>query len=524
MPCILKNKQQLPVVVLAVVFSALLLPLRQQRGEALPAARVAQTGPIIDNRILGPFGSEHPTSYCADWSATWGEKCWHYDEASSPCQIVNGRSSCPAIDYNVGAGQTAGVSAYFRDYVYAGALSYKISAVNPTVQGRSGCSYVKVQLVPHDEPFNVIAEEHYLHVDPSPSLPATGRLMDLPAGPSYLPLGTVSASQDTTHCGCPDINGSCDWDGAHVHQSGDATRPIMYHNSPLPVVPADQYSACPPAPGNYCVNSGGQQQNYEAQNWWVHAATGSLTYLMDANADGSVNSTDTLCILRYVAGLDLSGACDHSKLAAHGDTNGNGQISAVDALCVLRYAVDFAGTYNCPQAQTGQRSYTATRAMPVVQATPSPVRPARTRAGSPKPATAVTPMDSSYLQFSLTPGSANLSYGQTATFTIQANIPAGVTLGAWTIDVSFWAPYTTATSCYSSLSACNWSFDSQDVRFANSSTSGLSGSVTPGTVTLDDTDVPGWQDPVFVLIRELADPTGNPLAGGGGLGSWINTQ
>ncbi|MGI8549342.1 MAG: hypothetical protein ACR2PL_00895 [Dehalococcoidia bacterium] len=259
-------------------------------------------------------------------------------------------------------------------------------------------------------------------------------------------------------------------------------------------------------------------------------------YGYDANGDGLQNGVDALCILRNVAGLSGTSVCPQQfpfHPDSRDDTNDDGLVGAVDALCAMRFTAGLPGTYYCPIFQNGIRvsgggyamagGAPATTSAVAAQATPPPVGPARVRIGSPQPAAAVTPMDSSYLQFSLTPGSVYLSYGQTATFTLQVTIPAGMSLGAWTIDVGFWAPYTTATSCYSSLSACNWSFDSQDVRFANASTSGLSGTVTLGTVTLEDTDVAGYMDPVFVQIRDLADPSGNPLSGGGG-SSWINTQ
>jgi photosystem II stability/assembly factor-like uncharacterized protein len=71
----------------------------------------------------------------------------------------------------------------------------------------------------------------------------------------------------------------------------------------------------------------------------------------DVNGDGTVDATDALCILRFVASLSLTGAC---PLTPSGPTDpvwnidGAAQIDATDALCVLRHVAALPGTLACP--------------------------------------------------------------------------------------------------------------------------------------------------------------------------------
>jgi len=66
----------------------------------------------------------------------------------------------------------------------------------------------------------------------------------------------------------------------------------------------------------------------------------------DANGDGSVTSTDALCILRLLGGFAATAACPNPLPLP--DVNLSGAVDSVDALCVLRFLGRFARVANCP--------------------------------------------------------------------------------------------------------------------------------------------------------------------------------
>ncbi|MGI8553373.1 MAG: dockerin type I domain-containing protein, partial [Dehalococcoidia bacterium] len=245
------------------------------------------------------------------------------------------------------------------------------------------------------------------------------------------------------------------------------------------------------------------------------------SFFLNANRDAKVDAIDALCVLRAVAQLPATSTCPIPL--PRPDANQDGVSSPLDALCILRYVAAFSGSTNCPdapkQVPPGASPFNApTRApvsMPARVPGRTPISPSSSGGG---------PLDANSVQIFLAPSSVNLSNGQTTVFTLQATLPVGVSLGAWTIDVGYLAPYTTAVDCSgANVSSCNTTFDSQDIRLTGTSTAGLSGTVTLGTVTLEDTDVPGWSDPVYPQVSTLADPSGNPLPSNV-TDAWINTQ
>ena len=83
-------------------------------------------------------------------------------------------------------------------------------------------------------------------------------------------------------------------------------------------------------------------------NGWRGLAQVIITYTAspDANGDGTVTSTDALCILRQLGGFAATTNCPNPL--PFGDVNECGAVDSVDALCVLRYLGGFARNANCP--------------------------------------------------------------------------------------------------------------------------------------------------------------------------------
>ncbi|MGI8552912.1 MAG: hypothetical protein ACR2PL_19310, partial [Dehalococcoidia bacterium] len=75
----------------------------------------------------------------------------------------------------------------------------------------------------------------------------------------------------------------------------------------------------------------------------------------DANANGTVDAVDALCVLRNVAQLSATQACPAITLQAPspGNVNNDTQVNAVDALCILRNVAKLGPTPACPQFPTG---------------------------------------------------------------------------------------------------------------------------------------------------------------------------
>jgi len=69
----------------------------------------------------------------------------------------------------------------------------------------------------------------------------------------------------------------------------------------------------------------------------------------DVNGDGSVTSTDALCILRQLGSFASSTNCPVPL--PFPDVNFDGAVTSVDALCVLRYLGSFPATTACPLHQ-----------------------------------------------------------------------------------------------------------------------------------------------------------------------------
>jgi len=76
------------------------------------------------------------------------------------------------------------------------------------------------------------------------------------------------------------------------------------------------------------------------------APTPSPHPTLDANGDGTVNSTDSLCVLRQIGDLAATPACP--RPLPHPDVNVDGAVNSVDALCILRYLGGFARVTACP--------------------------------------------------------------------------------------------------------------------------------------------------------------------------------
>ncbi|MGI8551598.1 MAG: dockerin type I domain-containing protein [Dehalococcoidia bacterium] len=217
---------------------------------------------------------------------------------------------------------------------------------------------------------------------------------------------------------------------------------------------------------------------------------------IDVNGSRQVNAVDSLCILRAVDQLSATSQCPASL--PYSDVNQDGTSTNVDALCVLRYVAAFAGNINCPDAST--------QAPPGASPFNAPT--------SPGSGTGAGPLDASSVQVFLTPTSVTTTSGSSATFTLQVTIPAGVSLGAWTIDINYTGTDFPATGCTGSNgSDCNANFDPTLTRFDGSTSTGLTGTVTLGTVTLLGNGLAprGYNFFVFPRFRELADTTGNPL-------------
>lgn len=210
----------------------------------------------------------------------------------------------------------------------------------------------------------------------------------------------------------------------------------------------------------------------------------------DANGNGVVDAVDALCILRSVANLPGTTACP-SPLASP-DANQDQQVTSVDALCVLRWVAALPGTLACPDD-------------------PSQVPPGY--APPQRPPNLPAPTGPSQVQLSLTPSTVTVPYHGSTTLTLDASAGTGAGLGAWTVDLSYDPTEVRVTGCTgASGSTCNASYASGTARITGTSSSGLMGVVSLGSVSVEAVGPKHSQTTVSLAVPTLANPLGTALS------------
>ena len=207
----------------------------------------------------------------------------------------------------------------------------------------------------------------------------------------------------------------------------------------------------------------------------------------DTNNSGTVNATDSLCVLRSVAGLPSTTGCPTAGLTSdvnvmvtnpnntsstltngyryhNADMNNSGTVNATDSLCILRLVAGLPATTGCPRPVT-----TASVASVGARSASGPRTPAA-------PAVSLSVVET----------------GRTATtvsIELRANVPAGTRLGSWLVDVS----YPDAVMRVQTIRAthdgvANPATAPGRMRIAGASVDGLTGPVVLASIALQSTE------------------------------------
>ena len=155
----------------------------------------------------------------------------------------------------------------------------------------------------------------------------------------------------------------------------------------------------------------------------------------DTNNSGTVNATDSLCVLRSVAGLPSTTGCPAAGLTSavdvvvtnpnntsstlssgytykNADMNNSGTVNATDSLCILRLVAGLPATTGCPR--------------PVTSASVSSVG-VRSSSGPRTPAT--VPAKVMLVETGRS--------GDSVTVDVRSSLPLGTALGSWLVDIAF---------------------------------------------------------------------------------------
>ncbi|MBI4493220.1 MAG: IPT/TIG domain-containing protein [Chloroflexi bacterium] len=101
----------------------------------------------------------------------------------------------------------------------------------------------------------------------------------------------------------------------------------------------------------------------------------------------------------------------------------------------------------------------------------------------------------------------------TVTVALQATLPGGTSLGAWTVDVSYDQPVVSIAACTSSVgSLCNTSFATSTVRVVGSSLTGLTGTQVLASLTFQAVGTRGTSSPLTVTVADFADTAANQVS------------
>ena len=155
----------------------------------------------------------------------------------------------------------------------------------------------------------------------------------------------------------------------------------------------------------------------------------------DTNNSGTVNATDSLCVLRSVAGLPSTTGCPAAGLTSavdvvvtnpnntsstlgggytykNADMNNSGTVNATDSLCILRLVAGLPSTTGCPR--------------PVTTASVSSVG-ARSSSGPRTPAT--VPAKVMLVETGRS--------GDSVSVDVRSSLPVGTALGSWLVDLTY---------------------------------------------------------------------------------------
>ena len=206
----------------------------------------------------------------------------------------------------------------------------------------------------------------------------------------------------------------------------------------------------------------------------------------DTNNSGTVNATDSLCVLRSVAGLPSTTGCPTAGLTSdinvmvtnpngtsstltngyrynNADMNNSGTVNATDSLCILRLVAGLPATTGCPRPVT-----TASVASVGARSASGPRIPAA-------PAVSLSVVET----------------GRTATTVsveLRANVPAGTRLGSWLVDVSYPEAVTRVQSILATHDGvANPAAIPGRMRIAGASVDGLTGPIVLASIALQST-------------------------------------
>ncbi|MBI4494407.1 MAG: IPT/TIG domain-containing protein, partial [Chloroflexi bacterium] len=121
---------------------------------------------------------------------------------------------------------------------------------------------------------------------------------------------------------------------------------------------------------------------------------------------------------------------------------------------------------------------------------------------------------------SIEPSSGFISPSATATVTVQANLPGGVTLGSWTLDVTYDPAVLQVVDCTgaaSTLTTCNPAYTATTIRIPGVATAngGMAGTQALATLTFRGVGGSGTSSALSVAIQDFADGAGRQLSATG---------
>ena len=202
----------------------------------------------------------------------------------------------------------------------------------------------------------------------------------------------------------------------------------------------------------------------------------------DTNNSGTVNATDSLCVLRSVAGLPSTTGCPAAGLTSavdvvvtnpnntsstltsgytykNADMNNSGTVNATDSLCILRLVAGLPATTGCPR--------------PVTTASVSAVG-ARSSSGPRSPAT--SPAKVMLVETGRS--------GDSVTVDVRGSLPTGTMLGSWLVDIAYpSASFRVDRATSGPDGVVNPSIASDRIRIAGATADGQSGELTLASLT-----------------------------------------
>ncbi|MBI4491310.1 MAG: IPT/TIG domain-containing protein [Chloroflexi bacterium] len=163
---------------------------------------------------------------------------------------------------------------------------------------------------------------------------------------------------------------------------------------------------------------------------------------------------------------------------------------------VADVAIDLGGCVTPTPTPAATATATATPITPT--ATPTPITPTATPTPSGTPAT-----------LSLQPAEAAVAPSGTVTVALQASLPSGRNLGAWTVDVTYDPAVVQAIACTTPTSgglfACNEAYAANTARVVGVASPGLAGTQTLASLTFRAVGGSGSSSTLTLVIQDFTD-------------------